>query len=193
MPSDWGLHHNDPLDHPLLLNQLSIAKIALVQIPLFVKKIEAFGNDKQTWTAVVKHKHPKGVRTEYFNIGQKIKLKDDTYTIEDITRRFVKRFDKSVNSIVKDDISTVTLRSTKDSSIIVSKIKEKLIEPNIKAHIINTALNSSYIVSEGQFFEIGNSVIGIESYTVEKIDAKENFIVLISNDTGAKYMISTIK
>lgn len=183
---------NDALSHPILAYHLTIIKIAQPLIPLIVKKVEAFGA-KKNWSALIKYEHPKGIRTESKGIGEIVKLKDRSYKVANIKPNFVMEFDKSVNSKIKVDKSSVVLKETDRNRQIKAVVKTKNYDKNAVAVIIDKNSGRKFNVSQLTKITLGNNKIGTEVYSVVKVDTKKNEVVLISEKDKSTFILKAKK
>jgi len=170
---------SDPLSHPPLVNRLIVTKIWNDVIPMVIGKVEAYGDKKEAWSVLVKYAHPNGTRSDYFNIGQHLKLKDGLYLIKDVIPRKVKQFDKSVNSTVEVDKSTIVLK-TPNGTQVYATVKGKVYDAGKSAQIIDAVSGKTFKVRRSEILVIGDETTGIEEYRVNKVDDKLNKVLLYS-------------
>ena len=179
---------SDAKSHPSLAYRLYLSEIKQTLIPLTVKKVEAYGDNKVAWSALIEFSHPKGKRTEYVAIGKSIKVKNETYTVVDIIPNVVKQFDPTVKREMKVDVSVVVLDS-KSYKAIKAVVKKKVFEPAKKATMIDVANNKSYRVRLSDPLSLGDETVGLQNYTVKVIDDVQNIVTIASGDGKSAFIV----
>jgi len=182
----------DPLSHPPLVYQLSVVKAGQNLIPLVVEKVEAYGKDKKAWSILVKFEHPKGVRSEYFAIGETIVLNDGIYLVENIVPTVVEMFDETVNRNVKIDRSKVVLGSVNKSQKLEVIVKQKVYGDKQVATLASDITGKVYKVGIADKITIGSDTVGFEVYTVVRINAELGHVELLSDKDGKAFTVSNL-
>lgn len=184
---------NDATKHPPFIKHLFVVNIVKSKIPIRIKSVRAFGENKKEWEIQAEIYEKNRWRSKFPKYKDVLNIGGRTYTIVDIEDKKEKIFDKTLNSWKEKDVSNVVLEDNSSKDIIRAEVGESVFAPRMKVILQDVVTEKKYSLSVGDSFTLGTEEQGKEAYKITNADPKKEEVSVTAVPGDTVYTVTKEK
>jgi hypothetical protein len=192
---------NNAKSHPPLADRLYLKGLKRTKLPVMLKSVmKNAEEDKAKWLVQLKYKYKNKWRNAFVKIGETVRIGDDVYKITDVDFKIKDVYNKKIKQPVQTNVSEIVIEKEglKVPSPITVGMKQKVYENAVRILLSDYVSDKDIKTSVGKEITVGDDTIGIEKFTVKKIEytkdtGKGDSIVIQADDSNkTEYIIGKV-